>query len=391
MPVTQTQAYSPDALQATVSRTSPPDNGPARDATAFQTMLQTSLGINGDIMTTTAKKGADKSNKDPVKAYDAAAGQVLNMGGQMRGQYDPSQIRMRVSKTARHPDDLGHLRDYANGSLSTKGFSPKEEDLLLRAAASESKLMYAGRMFPRSLVGSGAPHVLGGSGGGQMRGQGVKQASSKVEPQGNLCATYESGGDSAAIGYDSKGGTSYGLYQIASNTGTMDRFMKFLDAKAPDIAQRLASAGPSNTGGKSGSMPQVWKQVAADQGKRFDDLQHEFIRESHYEPAAKSINMVCGMDVANKSQALREVLWSTAVQHGAHGATDIFVTAADNLQAKGTTPTTQNFDRSMIDEVYKLRSTQFGGQGSRVRQAVQNRLQNEKATAVAMLEKGKVA
>jgi len=312
----------------------------------------------------------------------------------MRGRFDPSQVRMRANKTARHPDDLGHLRDYASGSLSTKGFSPKEEDLLLRAAAAETKLTYAGRMFPNSLVGSGAPHIVGGSGragAGQLRGASVKQASSKVEPQGKLSATYESGGDSSAIGYDPKGGTSYGLYQIASNTGTMDRFMKFLDAKAPDIAQRLADAGPSNTGGKSGSMPQAWKQVASDQGKRFEALQHEFIRESHYEPAAKSINMVCGMDVSNKSQALREVLWSTAVQHGAHGATDIFVTAADNLQAKGTSPTTQNFDRSMIDEVYKLRSGQFGGQGSRVRAAVQNRLQNEKATAVAMLENGKVA
>jgi hypothetical protein len=358
-------------------------------------MLQNSLGINGDIMSKAAKTAADKTNKDPVKAYDAAADQVQNVSGEMRALVDPSQVRMRVNKTARHPDDLGHLRDYASGSLSTKGFSPKEEDLLLRAAAAETKLTYAGRMFPNSLVGSGAPHIIGGSVGGvrvgQSRGASVKQASSKVEPQGNLSATYESGGDSSAIGYDPKGGTSYGLYQIASNTGTMDRFMKFLDAKAPDIAQRLASAGPSNTGGKSGSMPQTWKQVAADQGKRFEDLQHEFIRESHYEPAAKSISMASGLDVAAKSQALREVLWSTAVQHGAHGATEIFVTAADNLQAKGVNATTQNFDRSMIDEVYKLRSGQFGGQGTRIRAAVQSRLQNEKATAVAMLENAKVA
>jgi hypothetical protein len=359
-------------------------------------MLQNSLGINGDIMSKAAKTAADKANKDPVKAYDAAADQVQSVGGEMRGQVDPGQMRMRVNKTARHPDDLGHLRDYASGSLSAKGFSPKEEDLLLRAAAAESKLTYAGRMFPKSLVGGGGLHILGGGDGSRAgsapsRGASVKQASAKVEPQGKLSATYESGGDSSAIGYDPKGGTSYGLYQIASNTGTMDRFMKFLDAKAPDIAQRLTDAGPSNTGGKSGSMPQAWKQVATDQGKRFEDLQHEFIRESHYEPAAKSINMVCGLDVAGKSQALREVLWSTAVQHGAHGATDIFVTAADNLQAKGTSPTAQNFDRSMIDEVYKLRSGQFGGQGARVRAAVQNRLQNEKATAVAMLENTKVA
>jgi hypothetical protein len=384
MSVTQSRPYASDALQASVANPAPGEKGPSRETKAFETMLRSSLGIDGEIMSKAAKSMADQTNKDPLKAADAAAGQSKGDLSQMRGQVDPSRMRLKVNKDSRHPDDLGHLREYASGALSTKGFSSKEEDLLLRAAAAETKLTYAGRFFPGSLVGVGAPRIVGA---GQARSQGVgKQVAAKAEPQGKLCAKYESGGDSAAIGYDSKGGTSYGMYQIASNTGTMDRFMKFLDTKAPELAKKLSAAGPSNTGGKDGAMPEAWKKVAAEQGKRFEELQHEFIRESHYEPAAKSISMACGLDVSGKPQALREVLWSTAVQHGATGATEIFVTASDNLQAKGKS--VQNFDRAMIEEIYRLRSGHFGSHTNRVRTAVQNRLQDEKETAVAMLEKG---
>jgi hypothetical protein len=93
---------------------------------------------------------------------------------------------------------------------------------------------------------------------------GTVLAASLERSSGSLSSRYESGGTIDCIGYDKKGGTSYGQYQIASKTGTMDNFVTFLEDKAPDIAERLKSAGPADTGGRTGRMPETWKQIAAE-------------------------------------------------------------------------------------------------------------------------------
>jgi hypothetical protein len=198
-----------------------------------------------------------------------------------------------------------------------------------------------------------------------------------------LSAQYESNNAIDCIGYDRGGGTSYGRFQIASKTGTMTAFIKFLDGTAPDIADRLKGAGPANTGGKTGHMPTVWKQIAASQPDRFEALQHEFIRTTSYSPAAKSILLTTGVDVTKRSYALREVLWSTAVQHGPGGAERIFSRAMDKAEA---TASSQDFDKNVIEEVYRIRGTQFYRHTRRVRMAVQSRFQDEKSMALALLD-----
>jgi hypothetical protein len=162
----------------------------------------------------------------------------------------------------------------------------------------------------------------------------------------------------------------------------MDNFIDFLEDKAPDIAAKLKSAGPSDTGGKTGKMPEVWKQIAAEDPKNFEALQHEFIRVNNYSPAAKSIVLTSGVDVNTRSHALREVLWSTSVQHGPNGAERIFSKAIETAQ---TTKTGQDFDKAVIEEVYSLRQRQFGSHGRRIREAVTARFQDEKSSAIAML------
>jgi hypothetical protein len=52
---------------------------------------------------------------------------------------------------------------------------------------------------------------------------------------GNLAGEYESNGDARAIGFDSTGGYSYGEYQIASNTGTMNNYMNYIQTNNPAL------------------------------------------------------------------------------------------------------------------------------------------------------------
>lgn len=202
---------------------------------------------------------------------------------------------------------------------------------------------------------------------------------------GRLSARFESGGDGiAAIGYDRTGGTSYGKYQIASRVGSMKSFLSFLDGEAPDIAQRLRKAGPANTGSRRGGMPDAWRAIAAEQPERFEELQEAFIRESHYRPALEAIVQRTGLEAESLSPAMREVIWSTAVQHGPAGAARIF-DRADDLSGK---PEDAAYERKLISNVYRIRAGQFGSSTSQVRAAVRSRFKEEQQLALNMLNGG---
>lgn len=199
---------------------------------------------------------------------------------------------------------------------------------------------------------------------------------------GALSARFESGEDgTGVIGYDDKGGTSYGTYQIASRVGSMRQFLDYLDSSAPDLAQRLRASGPADTGSRKGEMPTVWKQIAAESPKRFAQLQHDFIEETHYSPALSEIYQKTGVNIEKQPAALREVLWSTAVQHGPKGAANIFCDAIE--QAGGLSASAA--PAKMIDSIYSARGRQFGGSTAGVRASVQGRFQQERAMALAMM------
>lgn len=199
---------------------------------------------------------------------------------------------------------------------------------------------------------------------------------------GKLSARFESGSDGiAAIGYDRNGGTSYGKYQIASRVGSMKSFISFLDSEAPDLAKRLRDAGPANTGCRTGKMPTEWKAIAKEQPERFEQLQETFIRKTHYDPALAAIGERTQLNTNSLSPAMREVIWSTAVQHGPAGAARIFA-QADSMSGKSDA----SYERKLITNVYNIRTGQFGSSSSQVRESVRNRFNQEKQLALKMLQ-----
>lgn len=211
----------------------------------------------------------------------------------------------------------------------------------------------------------------------------TKPQSVAQEVEGFLSAQFESGNKGIeAIGWDSTGGTSYGKYQIASKTGTMDRFLNYLDDKAPELAQRLRSAGPAETGGTTGAMPKEWKSIATEMPEHFEKLQHGFIKGEHYDTARNMIRDKTGIDLETAPPIVKEVLWSTSVQHGPTGASNIFSKAINAFLGRTEGG---EFSRKLIEQVYDTRKGQFGSSTERVRQAVGNRLESEKEIALNML------
>ena len=203
---------------------------------------------------------------------------------------------------------------------------------------------------------------------------------------GQLSARFESGSDGiAAVGYDRVGGTSYGKYQVSSRAGSLKDFLDFLDTEAPELSRRLRASGPGNTGSRKGAMPDTWRAIASEQPERFENLQEAFVHQSHYKPALDSIAQRTGLNPDKISTAMREVIWSTSVQHGPSGAARIF----ERAHGMSGSPSDPSYERNLINNVYNIRVGQFGSSDSNIQAAVANRFKQEKALALNMLSGGK--
>jgi hypothetical protein len=194
---------------------------------------------------------------------------------------------------------------------------------------------------------------------------------------GELSAKFESRGP-GDIGEDSTGGYSYGTYQIATNTGTMAKFLAFAQKQAPAFAQALVAAGGAEAA-KRGDMDfqNTWKDLA--KNRAFFDLQHDFIKSTHYDIQVNVLQSI-GLNVEARSLALKNVVWSVAVQHGPD-------TPLIKKALTGKQPGTMT-DRAIIDAIYAERSKvkiHFKSSTDEVQAAVANRFKEEHANAVAML------
>ncbi|MGF6951862.1 uncharacterized protein YidB (DUF937 family) [Neobacillus sp. B4I6] len=218
-----------------------------------------------------------------------------------------------------------------------------------------------------------------GSPGSTPSSSGYGSTPSSSSGLGSLSSKYESGGAGAGtIGRNSGdwGGASYGTYQIATNTGTMKTFMKYLKSANPSMYQALARSSPG-----SSSFDQTWKALAKNYGKEFNNVQHGFIKKSHYDPAASKVLKSTGIDVNRYSSALQNVLWSVSVQHGSGGASKVFRNAGIR---KGMS------EAEIIKRVYAERMANggrkyFSRSSPSIRNSVVRRFKNELRDALNML------
>jgi len=180
------------------------------------------------------------------------------------------------------------------------------------------------------------------------------QTSSNGNNIGSLSAAFESGNDPGAIGYDSTGGLSYGKYQLAHNNA-----QKFVQ-QSPYAAEFKGI--PFN----SEAFKQKWREVAQKDPEGFASAQHEFIKQTHFEPQAQKLAET-GLDVSSVSPVLKDVIWSTSVQHGANN--NIVVKAVKNLPPDAT-------EADLIKNIYRLRwngGMNFARSTPEVRKSVYNR------------------
>jgi hypothetical protein len=130
-------------------------------------------------------------------------------------------------------------------------------------------------------------------------------------PLGSLSAKWESGhlGSSAiSCGLGDPGGVSYGLFQLSSTKGTLQDYL-YNEGKEylPILREHVPGTKEFN---------QNWKLLAELDRPTFDKSQYDYIYRTHYRRFCRKIENHFLLDINEFSSVVKDVFWSTAVQHG---------------------------------------------------------------------------
>jgi LysM repeat protein len=207
---------------------------------------------------------------------------------------------------------------------------------------------------------------------------------------GNLSSKYETGGrgpGTVSSGIGDAGGVSYGSYQMTSQPtgGTVARFV------AEQIfpwRQQFAGLTPG-----SPEFSARWRALANEARDAFFEAQHAFVQRTHFDPLVRKIEAEDGLKVTLHSQALQDVVWSTAVQHGPN--TPVVHRAIVALGGgESLLPGNPQGDRRLIVAIYAERGRRkadgnlvyFSRNSKAVQDGVARRFVDEERDALRMLE-----
>ena len=126
---------------------------------------------------------------------------------------------------------------------------------------------------------------------------------------GTTSEHYESGGRGPGVistGGGDYGGVSYGVYQMSSNMGVVQKFIE-LSAYADAFVGLGVGTAEFN---------EKWKNIANNCPEEFRSAQHDYIKNTHYDVQMKSVLSDIGFPIFNKDAALNDMVWSTSVQFG---------------------------------------------------------------------------
>lgn len=208
---------------------------------------------------------------------------------------------------------------------------------------------------------------------------------------GRVTAQSESGGQgvhavSDAIGGRDPGGVSYGAHQLSSSRGTMSAFLQ--SPEGQDFAPQFEGLEPGTP-----QFDDTYRRVAEAAGEEFEQAQFQFLVRSHFQPQAERLQAK-GVNVAERSPGLQELLFSTGVQYG--GGSRVIENALKGKEVS------EMSDEEIIDVVtqYKIENvdTHFrslrensGREWSRMRESLVGRFERERDEFVRMATTGDLA
>lgn len=207
---------------------------------------------------------------------------------------------------------------------------------------------------------------------------------------GKLSSQYETGGRGPSTisgGQGDPGGISYGSYQMTSKTRQLDgsfvvggTVQKFVTS--PDFPWGIEFAGLTPG---TPAFSEKWRSVVAANTAKFKDIEHEFIRKTHFDVQIKTVKSRAGVDLRYHSHAINDVVWSVSVQNGPQS--DVIGAAIENIG--GTPAETRAYDVTLIDAIYAERGKKnshgqlirFINSSAQVKHGIEGRYTSERQQA----------
>ena len=193
---------------------------------------------------------------------------------------------------------------------------------------------------------------------------------------GILSEKYEGGGaGTISTGEGDAGGVSYGTFQLATNTGSAASFVAWLQERSDfgkGYGDMLSKCEPGSL-----EFSHLWLWLADTDPEGFAALQDEYVKPKYYD-AACEVAGKRGVDTEGMPDALKCVLFSNAIQHGAYWAGVLLADAFSTDPAR------------WIRNIYntKLTDMTWSDGAPSLRPGLFERWENEKQEALAMLAEG---
>ncbi len=150
---------------------------------------------------------------------------------------------------------------------------------------------------------------------------------------GSISAKYESNGNPATIsGGSDSGGVSYGAYQFSSKAGVPLTFANWCIYSGEGIVTgtRLVAAYRLDEQSYSTHFNTEWTNIASEDSQGFLVLQHKYVKAQFYDVMVSKLSArYSDFNIENYSMALKNVIWSRAVQHGVNSS--VLFDAIDGL------------------------------------------------------------
>lgn len=189
---------------------------------------------------------------------------------------------------------------------------------------------------------------------------------------GVLSEKYETGGrgvSTISSGRGDPGGISYGSWQLSSNAGTLDAYLK--SPEAGKYGKQFAGLKIN-----SPEFQKRWKQVAATDPSGFAKSQHDFLLRQNVNPV---MSYAASKGIDTSSKTIQNVLWSQAIQHGLKGNKEII-----DLAVKKVSPVDIP---NLVEALYDARATyvaKLPGLQAGTKESLIRRYKAEGSDALAM-------
>ena len=108
---------------------------------------------------------------------------------------------------------------------------------------------------------------------------------------GDLSARYESNGNPGSVsdGVDDPGGKSYGIYQLSSKMGSVSSFLNWAVNISGNPTYQQYGDALNEFGVATDEFDEKWREIAENDGKTFEEMQHDYIMHAYFFPAADAL------------------------------------------------------------------------------------------------------